>query len=448
MPIFTQAVTPSATVAAAHARFQQEIATWIAACMVRYAQSPATDVHDQGTYTTGWEPYIRATGDAAALAFLKTTRDRIRDHFEATGQWRHGYWTMQEAHHGTEHYELFLGMLLRLDPNDAETKRQLLDAAEHMGNWCDDVPPWFDHATNRFRSFFFGTDEVRTEPGDEFNRTDHLRGVNICLPAYAASDDRRYLDFAARYAGAWADAILAGPELPIGLMPDRPLYRVDDTQEAVYRAFVGEASAPATPVDRAENFLASDAVNTFLRLWRLTGDARFRRAAERLLDVLSGELAAPDSAGDAGAVAAAVCDYRTCTGSTRYDAAVLSGVVATPLAPVETIGLDTDFRVARRPAGVGKRSDMLQWLEDGAPRAHHPITLALAGEISGDDAYVIAALDRARVTFTLARDHLLDGRDHGCAARTVSAIARGHGRENHAGMVTQVWGTAGIKSED
>ena len=76
MPIFTQAVTPSATVAAAHARFQQEIATWIAACMVRYAQSPATDVHDQGTYTTSWEPYIRATGDAAALAFHATQAGR------------------------------------------------------------------------------------------------------------------------------------------------------------------------------------------------------------------------------------------------------------------------------------------------------------------------------------------------------------------------------------
>ena len=291
MPIFTQAVTPSTSVAAAHARFQQEIATWIAACMARYERSPATDVHDQGTYTTSWEPYIRATGDAAALTFLKATRDRIRDHFEATGQWRHGYWTMQEAHHGTEHYELFLGMLLRLDPDDAETKRQLLDAAEHMGNWCDDVPPWFDYATNRFHSFFFGTDAVRTEPGDEFNRTDHLRGANICLLAYAASDDRRYLDFAARYAGAWADAILAGPALPIGLMPDRPLFHGGDTHEAVYRAFVGEASAPATSVDRAENFLASDAVNTFLRLWRLTGDTRFRHAAERLLDVLSDELA-------------------------------------------------------------------------------------------------------------------------------------------------------------
>ena len=106
-----------------------------------------------------------------------------------------------------------------------------------------------------------------------------------------------------------------------------------------------------------------------------------------------------------------------------------------------------DFRVAGRPAGVGKRSDMVQWLEDGLPRAHHPITLALAGEIGGDATLISAALDRARVTFTLARDHLLDGRDHGCAARTVSAIARGHGRENHAGMVTEVWGKTGLAIE-
>ena len=31
-----------------------------------------------------------------------------------------------------------------------------------------------------------------------------------------------------------------------------------------------------------------------------------------------------------------------------------------------------------------------------------------------------------------------DGRDHGCSARSVNAIARGHGRENHAGMITAV----------
>jgi hypothetical protein len=79
-------------------------------------------------------------------------------------------------------------------------------------------------------------------------------------------------------------------------------------------------------------------------------------------------------------------------------------------------------------------------LEDGAPRRFNPITLAVAAEISDDNRGAIRALDLARTTFTLAREAFVDGRNHGCAARTVSAIARGHGRENHAGMITAVLG--------
>ena len=47
---------------------------------------------------------------------------------------------MQEAHHGTEHFELFLGMLYRLDPDDAATTAQLLDAAEHIVNSVPGIP--------------------------------------------------------------------------------------------------------------------------------------------------------------------------------------------------------------------------------------------------------------------------------------------------------------------
>lgn len=88
----------------------------------------------------GGSPYVRATGDADALAFLKRLRDDVRDYFTRTGQWHHGYWTMQEAHHGTEHFELFLGMLYRLDPDDAATTAQLLDAAEHIVNSVPGIP--------------------------------------------------------------------------------------------------------------------------------------------------------------------------------------------------------------------------------------------------------------------------------------------------------------------
>ncbi|MYJ79220.1 MAG: hypothetical protein F4047_13975 [Caldilineaceae bacterium SB0670_bin_27] len=91
---------------------------------------------------------------------------------------------------------------------------------------------------------------------------------------------------------------------------------------------------------------------------------------------------------------------------------------------------------------MGKRSDAPRWLENSRERRHNPITLAVAAEIEGDSALHARAVDLARTYFLLARDAFPDGRDHGCSARSVSAIARGHGRENHAGMTTAVLGPA------
>lgn len=448
MPLYTQPIAPSPDLPTACERFLADVGEWVRDCIRRYADAPPTNVHDQATYTTGWEPWLRATRDPAALGFLAKLRDDISFHYTNNGSWRHGYWTMQEAHHGTEHFELFLGFLQRVLPDDSETTRQLQDAAEHMGNWSADVPGWFDWERRRFRSLFFGADGVRTEPGMEINTPDHLRCVNICLLAEefnaktqrgkGAENSSRYAALAALYAGEWADAILAEERLPLALTPDGVLYDFDGADEAVYRSFAGEVSGLGSPVDRAENFLGSDAVNTFLRLWQRTGDDRFRRATQRLLDLLVTQLDDPD----AGAAADAVRAWRRWTDDSRYDAPLLAAVKKGDPFAVTELTLDTDFRLGHRPSGVGKRSDMPRWLEDGAARRHNPITLLAAAEISRDAALAVTAVNLARAYFLLARRAFPDGRDHGCAARTVSAIARGHGRENHAGMATAVLGPA------
>ena len=75
-----------------------------------------------------------------------------------------------------------------------------------------------------------------------------------------------------------------------------------------------------------------------------------------------------------------------------------------------------------------------------APPTPQPGPLALAAELRHDRALATRALDIGRSYLALARGDLPDGRDHGCAARTVSAVARGHGRENHAGVTTAVLG--------
>ena len=132
-------------------------------------------------------------------------------HLAGSGAWRHGYWTDQEAHHGTEHFDVFLRALWRLDPDDAETARQFTDAAEHVGNWADGVPEWFDPETGLFRSMYLGTDAVWTGPGYDLNVPDHLRLVSMALLAHEMTDDFRYLD-------------LAGP-LVCSRLEEAPLHR-------------------------------------------------------------------------------------------------------------------------------------------------------------------------------------------------------------------------------
>ena len=435
--MLTATVEHSTGFSEAYTRLMDSLGRWVDDCIQRYASAETTDVHDQGTYTTGWAPYVRERKDARALAFLKQRRDAIRDHFVKTGQWHHGYWVLQEAHHGTEHFELFLGTLLSLDPRDAETRRQILDATEHIGNWVDGIPAWYDAESHLFRSMYLGTREVRTEPGMALNIPDHLRFASLCLLALEAGGGDPYLDLASDYVGNWADAILASDVMPVGLLPSGPVTDLSGDAESAYRSFAGMAGHLDDDVDRVENLLASHAVDVMLDLWHETGQSRFRAAAERLLDVLATQLHDPD----AGAAADVIRTYRRITGDPRYDDAIRE--VVKPLDPlsVRTLGLQPDVDRPDRPHGIGKRSDKPNWFEDGKPQRHNPILLAVAAEVMRSVELATAALDLGRTAFELAREALPDGRHHGCAANTVSAIARGHGRDNYAGVTTAVLDT-------
>jgi hypothetical protein len=434
--MLTRTIEHSTNVSEAYARFMSSLGRWVEDCIERYADAAPTDVHDQGTYTTGWAPYVRAQQDRCALDFLKRRRDAIHDHFVTTEQWHHGYWRIQEAHHGTEHFDLFLGTLLSLDPDDAETRRQILDATEHIGNGVAGIPDWFDTESSLFRSMYLGTEEVRTEPGMELNIPDHLRFARLCLLARRAGGGARYLDLASEYAGQWAEAILTEPALPVGLLPAGAVTDLAGDAEAAYRSFAGMAGHLDDDLERTENLLASNAVDVMLDLWQETGEGRFCAAAERLLDVLATQLDDPD----AGAAADAIRTYRRVTHNHRYDGAVRDAVASLDPLAVRDLGLQPDVQRPERPHGIGKRSDKPNWFEDGERQRHNPILLAVAAEMMDDRDLATAALDLGRTAFELAREALPDGRHHGCAANTVSAIARGHGRDNHAGVTTAVLG--------
>jgi hypothetical protein len=428
-------IEPSADFDEAADRFLNELGDWARERAETYRDAEPTNGHDQGTFTTGWAPWLKRRDDGTVLAFLKAMRDRIRDHFVAAGAWKHGYWRVQEPHHGTEHCQLFLGTLLDLDPADGETVRQIDDTAEHVGNWAPGIAEWYDWGTGLFRALHLGTEEVADEP--MLNVPDHIRFANICLLAHRATGKDRYVELCASHLAGWTDAILESGELPVALGPDGAITTFSPQDEELYRSFVGALPRDLDKaVDRAENLLASDATGALLGTWTLTGDARAKAAAERVIDVLATQLHDPD----AGAAAAAVRAYRTATGDTRYDGELLEAAGQVDPWAFADLTLDRSVWLARKPSGIGKRGDMLRWLEDGEERRCNPVTVAVAAEITGDESLASRALDLGRTYLQLARLVLDDGRGHGCGAKSISAVCRGHGRENHVGVTTGVLG--------
>jgi len=432
--MYTVSIEHSPNLRIACQRFLYDIGVWASECITEYSNQPPTEGHDQASYTTGWEPYLHTSEDAKILQFMKDLRDRIARKFTDTGLWAHGYWKRQEVHHGTEHFELFIATLWRLDPDDSDTVSHFLDATEHLGNWSNEVPGWFNWGKGMFHSMYFGTDGVFGDTGSRLNIPDHFRCLNLVLIAHEMSGETRYLDLARLYGGRWADALLSRKSLPIGLDSTGGIYVLDDASAKAYIGVRAQTANLGENLNRAENLLASGAVDAMLRLWQRTGEERFCQASGKLLDVLTMELKDPD----AGPASAALRHYRRVTKDTTYDQHVAKAVEQFTFSKIWELSIEPVVRRDSKPTGVGKRRDMPEWFEDNQPRRYNPILLALAAEISGDEILAAQAVDLARAYFRLARKVYPSGRDHGCSARSVSAVCRGHGRDNNAGMTTAV----------
>jgi len=415
-------------------RFLNDIGLWVSECIAEFGDEPPTEGHDQATYTTGWEPYLRTTSDAAPLQFMKDLRDRIARKFTDEGVWEHGYWKREETHHGTEHFELFIATLWRLDPDDSDTVSHFLDATEHLGNWSNEVPGWFNWGKGMFHSMYFGTDGVFGDTGSRLNIPDHFRCLNLVLIAHEMSGETRYLDLARLYGGRWADALLSRKSLPIGLDSTGGVFALDDASAEAYTGVRAQTADLGENLNRAENLLASGAVEAMLCLWQRTGEKRFLKAAGKLLDILMMELKDPD----AGPAAATLRHFRRVTNDKLYDQQVAEAVEQFTYSEIRELSIEQVVQRDSKPTGVGKRRDMPEWFENNQPRRYNPILLALAAEITGDEILATQAVDIARTYFRLARKVYPSGRDHGCSSRSISAVCRGHGRDNHAGMTTAV----------
>ena len=425
-----------------YSALRAELSAWLAQSVRSDGPGPNGGGEDEANYALAWFGHYLVTREPA-------TADRFRELLAALAAWVetscfHGYEPEAEAHHGTEPFILFLPRYLALFPQDRTAVRLLLDAAEHVGNWCADVPAWFDHRRGCFRSFHIGSRVVGDDPDFAFELAEHFRFLHLALAAYRVSGEARYLEWADRYGSVWARRIAAvGDRFPLLWTQDgEPVHEAGVAGRPI-AADAGEGHhVPGDPLAGVENLLASGAIYALGDLYHASGADRYRAAVRRLAEPLVAELA--DPYGDPAA--AALCYYRQTFGDRSLDGAIRAQFERFAPASRRPLAMVFPEEQRRVVAGVGRRKDMIHWAEcheDGSTRPmREPCTaaLTLAYRMTGDAVYAARALDTAGRKLAMARRVLRGGREHADMGGAVCSVAAGHGRNWGAGAVTGCYG--------
>ena len=253
-------------------------------------------LHDEATFVMPWFEYHRLTGSKEILDFLLLILEYSRE-WQAQA-FHHGYWKDGEAHHQSE---TFLNHLCHYWPitGAAEHIEIVEDAAHHVGNWVDGIPPWYDYEHNRFRSWFCGTKTVRDQVPDNFENMECWRYILIGLNAWQANGNDRYIELARTYGRSWQREILqTGHVVRLFRFP------IDDLDE-IERTYFVEGNwrlnrhrechhyANRYGADWEKGLEAYKAVygyagimtRALLDLWKLTGEDIWRQMVQRMVEI-------------------------------------------------------------------------------------------------------------------------------------------------------------------
>ena len=434
----------------AYAALRAELSRWLAQSMRCDGPGPNGGGEDEANYALAWFPHYLVTADPTIVRCFRSL-------LAALAEWvakecHHGYEPEAEAHHGTEPFILFLPRYLALFPDDRTARLLLLDAAEHVGNWCAEVPDWFDHERGCFRSFAIGSRVVGDDPGLAFELAEHVRFLHLALAAYRVSGETRYLEWADRYGTVWAHRITAvADRFPLlWTQPGEPRFEEQVADHPIAVAAGAGHHVPGDPLAGLENLLASGAVHALGDLFAATGGKHYHAAARRLATPLVDELADPC----ADPAAAALCHYRHTFSDRSLDDAIRAQLArfAPPSSRPLAMIFSEDRR--RRVPGVGRRNDMIHWAEwhdDGSTSpSREPSTaaLTLAYQVTGDAGYAARALDTAARKLAMARRVLRGGREHADMGGAVCSVAAGHGRNWGTGAVTGCYGPLLLGTRD
>ena len=426
----------------AYTALRTEMDQWLQQSRRLDPPGPNDGGEDEANYALAWFPHYLVTGDQAVLRHFEALKAALKGWVER--ECLHGYEPEAEAHHGPEPFLLFLPRYIGLQPRDSEAVSLLADAAEHIGNWVPEIPPWYDDSRDTFVGYRIGTRCVTNDDREAFELAEHFRFLHIALAAHRVTGAERYLEWALRHGRKRAGRLVAAPE-PMPL-----LWTLDgkglDEAEVDARGLHGiAASAHHLPGDRLagiENLLASGAVYALGDLWLLSGEEVFREAARRIVEPLVTSLDDPCN----DPAAAALSYYRWTFADTGLDAEIRSGLEALPESPPERLALVFPEERRIRAPGVGKRADMAfwgEWSEDGSVkpvREPSTATLTLSWQVTGEIGYALRALRGAATRLQMARRVLRGGREHADMGGAVCSVAAGHGRNWGQGAVTACYG--------
>ena len=421
---------------------REEMDRWLNQSMALDPPGPNGGGEDEANYTLAWFPHYLVTGDKTVLKHFGDLKSALAGWIER--ECLHGYEPEAEAHHGTEPFLLFLPRYIDLVPDDQEARSMLMDAAEHIGNWVEEIPAWYDYDRDTFCGYYIGSRTVHNDAETAYEVAEHFRFIHIALAAYRITGEERYLDWSLRYGRKRAERIIAA-ESPMPLLWDlagNGLGEAEVEKRNLHRiAAHGTHHLSGDPLAGIENLLASGAIYALGDLYHLSGDTIFRDAAKRIVEPLVESVLDPyhDPA------AAAISYYRWTFGDTAFDQGIRDQLDGMPPVP-RHLALIFPQEVRRREPGVGRRADMAywgEWSDDGSAQPiREPSTAAmtLAYQITGNPEFAIRAFRSASTRLTMARRVLRGGREHADMGGAVCSVAAGHGRNWGHGAVTSCYG--------
>ena len=398
---------------------------------------------DEANYALSFFPHYLVTGNPLCRELFDGLLEELSGWVD--GECVHGYEPVAEAHHGPEPFILFLSRFLGLFPESEAACSLIAGAAQHVGNWCDGVPDWYDWERDRFYGYHLGTEKVGGEPETANELAEHFRFLHLALAAYKALGEERYLEWALRYGRKRAERLIdlpAGP-LPVMWNSDGDPVWEQDLLPAQRGMSAVSHHVSGDPLIGVEVLLASGAIHALGDLFRVSGDSIYQEAAHRIVDPLVSQLADPFA--DPGA--AAISFYRRAFGEPSLDPEIEEQIDRMPEPEMGEMMMLFPEIYRRRESGIGRRADMIAWAvrkegTEAVSPTQEPSTaaLTLAYQVTGDVEFATRAITQAGRRLKMARRVLRGGREHSDMGGAVCSVAAGHGRNWGTGAVTGCYG--------